>query len=274
MKTIPAKKNTINKQWHEAHRMPANATTEQRIAWHVEHAKACGCRPIPPKLAQIIKDRAQSLAAPEPINNFHALPKTPADFRIKATSPKPVIRVIEAWEGQLITRELQLRAKTKNGYLMSDTSRDILKLVVVDRYSPSGNIAIAFIKNFGLKSGALASTVAHDSHNIIAVGVDDDSICTAVNKLIEHKGGIAVARTPQQVDSLPLPVAGLMSTQSGVKVAKAYTKLNKLAKELGTTQHAPFMTLSFMALLVIPALKLSDKGLFDGNTFQFTSLEV
>jgi adenine deaminase len=263
----------LNKQWHDQHPMPARATPAQRIAWYKEHVANCGCRPIPPKLLALIGQQEQEPKAPL-INNFHALPKSEEVFRVRATAPKPIIRVIEAVEGQLITSELHLKAKVKGGYIVSDTTRDILKIVVVDRYHGHGNIAVAFIKNFGLKQGALASTVAHDSHNIIAVGVDDASICAAVNKLIEHKGGIAVADSPAKVDCLPLPVAGLMSAESGFKVAAAYTRMNKLAKKLGSSQHAPFMTLSFMALLVIPALKLSDKGLFDGAKFEFTSLEV
>src|SRR5690606_23435072 len=122
-------------------------------------------------------------------------------------------------------------------------------------------------KNFGLKEGAIASSVAHDSHNIIAVGVDDDSICKAVNLIIEQRGGIsAVSATAAEI--LPLPVAGLMSGADGYSVAAAYSKLDGMAKQMGSTLKAPFMTLSFMALLVIPHLKLSDKGLFDGDTFE------
>lgn len=254
--------------------MPLQATTAQRIAWHKEHADHCGCRPIPAKLAALMEQEEKKADDRGFINNFHALPKSEEMFRVRAVGGEPVIRVIEAVEGQLITGEKHLKAKVKNGYIVSDPSRDILKIVVIDRYHPEGNIAIAFIRNFGLKKGALASTVAHDSHNIIAVGVDDASICAAVNTVIGCKGGIAVAQDPDRIECLPLPVAGLMSPDSGAKVAAAYTKLNKLAKKLGSSQHAPFMTLSFMALLVIPALKLSDKGLFDGAKFEFTSLEV
>jgi adenine deaminase len=144
--------------------------------------------------------------------------------------------------------------------------------VVVNRYT-SAPPAIALIFGFGLKQGALASSVAHDSHNIIAVGVSDEDICRAVNGIIGHKGGISVA-VDGGINVLPLPVAGIMSNDEGVKVAAEYTKLDALAKKLGTELHAPFMTLSFMALLVIPQLKLSDKGLFDGRKFEFVDLYV
>ncbi len=210
----------------------------------------------------------------QPINNFHAQPKRIEQFALRANNASPTIRVIEAIEGQLVTNELQLPAKIQDGYLVSDTERDILKMAVVNRYEAEAPIAIAFIKNFGLKHGALASTVGHDCHNIIVVGVDDASMCAAVNALVESKGGIAVAQNKDDVALMPLPVAGLMSLDDGHTVANAYTQVDTLAKSLGTQLHAPFMTLSFMALLVIPALKLSDKGLFDGGKFQFTNVEV
>lgn len=225
---------------------------------------------------QLVAENGKSLLPSVPadiINNFTITPKQPDDFIVKAHTANPVIRVIEAIEGQLITNELQLPAMVTDGLLVSNTDADILKIAVVNRYKESP-IAIAFIKNFGLKKGALASTVAHDCHNIIAVGVDDESMCAAVNELIKHKGGIAVATTPAHIHSMPLPVAGLMTTDDGYEVARKYAHLDKLAKECGTTLKAPFMTLSFMALLVIPSLKLSDKGLFDGKNFKFTSIEV
>jgi len=208
------------------------------------------------------------------INNFKALPKMAADFAVKASSDAPVIRVIEAIEGQLITKELRLPARVVNGYIVSDANADILKIAVVNRYQADAPLAVAFIKNFGLKHGALASTVAHDCHNIIAVGADDAAICAAVNALIGCKGGVAVATESGDTEVLALPVAGLMSLENGWKVAADYTRLNDMARELGTPMHAPFMTLSFMALLVIPALKLSDKGLFDGEKFEFVPVKV
>jgi len=209
-----------------------------------------------------------------PINNFETGKKDSATFKIKAHSETPVIRVIEAIEGQLVTNCLQLPAKVVDGFIVSDVDCDILKIAVINRYKNDAPVAVSFIKNFGMKKGALASTVAHDCHNIIAVGVDDESICAAVNALVDRKGGLSVARNKDDVNSIALPVAGLMSLDNGHKVAGAYTHLNKIARELGTTLHAPFMTLSFMALLVIPSLKLSDLGLFDGSKFELISLEV
>ena len=171
-----------------------------------------------------------------------------------------------------MTNQILAEATIENGNLVSNTKTDILKMTVVNRYK-NDTPAIAFIKNFGLKEGAIASSVGHDSHNIIAVGVDDEAICKAVNLIIENKGGIcAVSNTKQDV--VPLPVAGIMSDQNAETIGKAYAKLDLMAKDLGTTLHAPYMTLSFMALLVIPALKLSDKGLFDGSKFEFTSVEA
>ena len=208
-----------------------------------------------------------------PINNFSAAEKQPADFAVAANGSTN-IRIIEAIEGQLVTNELICPALVHDGHIVSDVANDVLKIAVVNRYTPHATPAVAFIKNFGLKKGALASTVGHDCHNIIAVGVDDDAICAAVNGLIECKGGIAVARTGYDVARMPLPVAGLMSVKDGAEVASDYTVIDKAAKELGTSLHAPFMTLSFMALLVIPALKLSDKGLFNGSTFGFTEVRV
>ena len=153
---------------------------------------------------------------------------------------------------------------------VSDTQNDILKMVVINRYKDAP-VSIGFIKNFGLKKGAIASSVAHDSHNIIAVGADDESLCRAVNLIIENEGGIscADAAITSFEKVLPLPVAGLMSNDDGYKVAEMYTKLDKAAKDLGSKLSAPFMTLSFMALLVIPHVKLSDLGLFDGDDFKF-----
>ena len=175
-------------------------------------------------------------------------------------------------EGQLVTNELIERALIKNGNLVSNTEKDILKMTVVNRYQDQ-KPSIAFIKNFGLKEGAIASSVGHDSHNIIAVGVSDEAICKAVNLIIMHKGGIcAVSNSEEKI--LPLPVAGIMSDKDGKTVGIHYAELDKMAKQLGSTLNAPYMTLSFMALLVIPSLKLSDKGLFDGTDFKFTPLEV
>ena len=212
------------------------------------------------------------------INNFACSKRNIEDFAVVWNGEKE-IPVIEALDGQLITNKLSYEPKIIDGKIVSDTDRDILKIVVVNRYSDAP-VAKAFIKNFGLKQGALASSVAHDSHNIVAVGVDDDSICRAVNKVIEKNGGVSVATNYQSPDgklsmqtesAVALAVAGLMSNEDGYLVAEAYTAIDKEAKELGSSLAAPFMTLSFMALLVIPHLKLSDKGLFDGDRFQFVS---
>ena len=206
----------------------------------------------------------------EVLNNFNTSAKNALDFRVKATKSK--IRVIEALDGELVTNELILDNLIEDGNLVSNISEDVLKMTVVNRYNDDAP-AIAFIKNFGLKEGAIASSVGHDSHNIIAVGVSDEAICKAVNLLIANKGGIcAVSDTVEKVVSLP--VAGIMSAKTGWEIGEEYAELDKLAKKMGSTLRAPYMTLSFMALLVIPSLKLSDKGLFNGTTFEFTSLEV
>ncbi|MFD1613784.1 adenine deaminase [Gelatiniphilus marinus] len=203
-------------------------------------------------------------------NNFNCNKKQVSYFRFESSAKQ--IRVIEALEGQLVTNEIIENALIKDGNLISNVEKDILKMVVVNRYQDE-KPAIAFIKNFGLKDGAIASSVGHDSHNIIAVGVSDEAICKAVNLLIENKGGIcAVLNSEEKI--VPLPVAGIMSDKDGKTIGKQYAELDKMAKLLGSKLNAPYMTLSFMALLVIPSLKLSDKGLFDGNTFKFKALEI
>lgn len=204
------------------------------------------------------------------INNFNCDKKEVDEFKFPLQQTPP--QVIEAIEGQLITNKLSFELKTENSFYISDVKNDILKMVVVNRYQ-NAPVAKAFVKNFGLKRGAIASSVAHDSHNIIAVGVDDESIANAVNSIIDAKGGISVADHFNLSFNkiLSLPIAGLMSSEDGYKVAKFYTEIDKAAKELGSRLSAPFMTLSFMALLVIPHLKLSDKGLFDGDAFRLVS---
>ncbi len=181
------------------------------------------------------------------------------------------IKVIKALDGQLITECLTVTPKVENNFIVSDIENDILKIVVLNRYQQA-NPAIAFIKGFQLKKGALASTVAHDSHNIIAVGCNDNDIAIAINLVIQSTGGISLVNEIERYH-LALPVAGLMSVDDGFEVAENYDFINRKAKEFGSVLKAPYMTLSFMALLVIPELKLSDKGLFDGNTFEFTTLE-
>lgn len=222
---------------------------------------------------ELVFDNGKSLIKPvefKNLNNFNTDKKEVSDFKFESTSKK--IRVIEALEGQLVTNEIIADSLIKEGNLISNIEKDILKMSVVNRYN-NDKPSIAFIKNFGLKQGAIASSVGHDSHNIIAVGVSDDMICKAVNLLIGNKGGIcAVSASEEKV--VPLPVAGIMSDQDGKTVGKQYAELDNMAKKLGSNLNAPYMTLSFMALLVIPSLKLSDKGLFNGSDFKFTSLEV
>ena len=206
----------------------------------------------------------------ENLNNFNCSKKGIADFKVASSETK--IRVIEALDGQLVTNELVGEAKLSSGNLISNIEGDVLKMTVVNRYS-NMNPNMAFIKGFGLREGAIASSVAHDSHNIIAVGVSDEAICKAVNLIIENKGGIcAISNTQEHI--MPLPVAGIMSDKDGETVGRKYAELDKMAKRLGSNLKAPYMTLSFMGLLVIPSLKLSDKGLFNGVDFKFTSLYV
>ena len=209
----------------------------------------------------------------ETINNFDCEPITPAQIELTAPSESKLMRVIQTIDGQLITNEILVEPKVENGLVIADLEKDVLKIVVLNRYR-NAPPAIAFINNYGLKEGAIASSVGHDSHNIIAVGIDDFSICEAINLIIREKGGVAaVSNTKRGV--LGLPVAGLMSSEDGYKVAESYTMIDRFVKEqLGSTLISPFMSLSFMALLVIPALKLSDLGLFDGEKFEFVDLFV
>ena len=201
------------------------------------------------------------------INQFHCSPVTSADLVLNANG-RNEMAVIEALDGQLITNKLMVKPLIKEGKIISDTNQDLLKIAVINRYKKAPP-AVAFIHNTGLKKGALASTVAHDSHNIVAIGVDDESMCKAINLVIQHKGGVsAVSNEASHI--LPLPVAGLMSNEDGYRISAEYSAIDQFTKEvLGSTLTAPFMTLSFMALLVIPHLKLSDKGLFDGDKFAF-----
>jgi adenine deaminase len=200
------------------------------------------------------------------VNKFGIQPVAVSEITLPSTGlyPYPVIGCID---GQLITEKLNLQPLSSGGYFVSDVEKDVLKIVVVNRYF-SAPVSVAFIHRFGLKTGAIASTVAHDSHNIVAVGVDDSSIARAINLVIECKGGVSCVGNGKDT-VLPLPIAGLMSDDDGYKVAEAYTVIDQQAKALGSRLGAPFMSLSFMALLVIPNLKLSDKGLFDGEKFSF-----
>jgi adenine deaminase len=220
---------------------------------------------------EVVAENGKSLISRKPskiINNFNIGKKKVEDFSLPYKKGK--IKVIEVIDGQLITNKTVVTPKIVKEYIVSDVERDILKIVVVNRYKKT-KLAIGFIKNFGLKEGAIASSVAHDSHNIVAVGVEDGDICKAVNLVIENRGGIsAVSKDKEMV--LPLPVAGIISNEDYSYVAKKYIEVNKMAKSLGSKLHAPFMTLSFMALLVIPKLKISDKGLFNGEKFEFVDV--
>jgi len=211
---------------------------------------------------------------PVVVNRFTSTSRSPDDFAVPATSDQ--MHIIEAIDGQLITRLHVVEPNIIDGHAVSDTSRDILKLAVVNRYQDAPP-AVAFIKNFGLRRGAIASSVAHDSHNVIAVGVDDADLCAAINLVIEARGGLSVVEGLSGTNNptreiLPLPIAGLMSTGTCEEVGAAYGRLDTLVKQLGSPLRAPFMTLSFMALLVIPDIKLSDRGLFDGQRFEFLPL--
>jgi len=206
----------------------------------------------------------------ENLNNFNCDKKEISDFKFESSAKK--IRVIECNDGELVTNKIITDSLIDNGNLVSNTETDVLKMTVVNRYN-NAEPAIAFIKNFGLKEGAIASSVGHDSHNIIAVGVSDEAICKAVNAIIEVKGGICAVNNSEE-KTVALPVAGIMSDQNGETIGKQYAALDTMAKQMGSTLHAPYMSLSFMALLVIPSLKLSDKGLFSGEKFEFVGLEA
>ena len=212
---------------------------------------------------------------PETINNFNAGPIQASALQVNAESSAFSIRVIGAMDGQLITNDLTVPCKIVDGEVATDIVNDVLKIVVVNRYR-NAVPAVAFVKGFGLARGALASSVAHDSHNVVAVGASDRELEIAINAVIETKGGLSVSCFDSDGAAstlvLPLPVAGLMSTEDCQTVGAQYSLLDKRVKELGCSLRAPFMTLSFMSLLVIPTLKLSDQGLFDGEKFEFASL--
>ena len=191
-------------------------------------------------------------------------------FKIKTEGD--VINVINALDGQLITKSSIEKATSTNGYLESNIENDVLKIAVVNRYNQAP-VSCAFIKNFGIKEGAIASSVAHDSHNIIVIGVDDEAMCKATNLIIECGGGLSLVSNDSEM-VIGLPVAGLMSDADAETIGKQYSAIDAAAKKMGSTLKAPYMLLSFMALLVIPELKLSDKGLFDGGSFKFTPLHI
>jgi len=220
----------------------------------------------------VAENGATSIPRVEPpvVNQFVATRVEPEQLAVPAQPGK--LQVIEALDGQLITNRLEMEPKIANGNVVSDVGDDVLKLLVINRYRPAP-LAIAFIKNFGLSRGAMASSVAHDSHNVIAVGTSDDDLAAAINAVMEVGGGLsAVCQDDQTQKVLPLPIAGLMATGTCAEVGAAYQELDAAVKSWGSSLRAPYMTLSFMGLLVIPELKLSDLGLFDGGKFEFTPL--
>ena len=223
---------------------------------------------------QLVAEKGKTLlprVAAGLVNHFEATAKAPDDFRLIAETAQ--IRVIKAIDGAIVTESFIAPATIVNGSPVASIAQDILKIAVVNRYANTAP-AVAFIQGFGLRTGAIASCVGHDSHNIIAVGVDDAAICRAVNAVIAHRGGIS-AMNEHETKVLPLPMAGIMSQADDYLIAEKYAEIDTFVKKvLGSQLSAPFMTLSFMALLVIPELKLSDRGLFDGKQFAFTPLFV
>ena len=206
---------------------------------------------------------------PVPINKFNCSEISLNEISVARTGKN--LRVIEAFDKELITKEIILSAGYSE-YLQPDPDNDLLKIVVKDRYYNSPP-AIGFIRGFGLRQGAFASSVAHDCHNIICVGACDEDIVKAVNEIVKLKGGLAVS-VDGNIFSIQLKIAGIMSDQPCDNVANSYKALSLEVQKLGCRLSAPFMTLSFMALLVIPELKISDNGLFDGNKFSYVPLIV
>jgi adenine deaminase len=205
----------------------------------------------------------------EIVNHFVSRSVSENDISINVPDGARKLKVIRCFDGELVT-DAFLKEIVEKEHLKSDTENDILKIVVVDRYQ-NKPASVGFIHGFGLKSGAIASSVAHDSHNVVAVGVEDRHIARAVNMVMEAKGGLSVS-SDEHEEILPLPVGGIMSDKDGEVVGESYARIDRAAKKMGTKLKSPFMTLSFMSLLVIPKMKLGDKGLFDGERFEFISL--
>ena len=208
----------------------------------------------------------------EPRNTINTTKKTAGDFDIHYDGDECEVNVIECFDGDLLTKKATAKLYVKDGVVQPDIYQDILKIAVVERYG-GNTIANAFIKGFGLKKGAIASSVAHDSHNIIVIGYNSQMMVDAVNQVIDDKGGISVV-SEDLSDSLPLPIAGLMSNEDVYDVADKLGILHNMVKALGCQVEAPFMTMAFMALLVIPSIKISDKGLFDGDNFEFMDVII
>ncbi|MCC6412518.1 MAG: adenine deaminase, partial [Saprospiraceae bacterium] len=208
-------------------------------------------------------------------NHFEAQLREPADFALVEKGHTGLVRAIKALDGQIVTEGMDARAQRQDGKLLPYPSQDLLKIIVLNRYAPRANPAIGFVKGFGMTHGAIASSVAHDSHNIVAVGADDQALCDAVNAVIRNKGGISACDGRGNTLSLALPVAGLMSNTDGYQLAHNYADIDEWTKtQLRCTLRAPFMVLSFLALPVIPALKMTDLGLFDVERFEFADVEI
>lgn len=203
-------------------------------------------------------------------STFSVKPLKSSDFEVKSTLNQERVRVIDVIEGQLITSESEATLRVVDGNLQADVDNDILKIAVVERYGHN-HIANGFVKGFKINNGAITSSVAHDSHNIILVGTDSQQMAEAANRLISNNGGLVVVVNGKYY-SLKLPIAGLMSTMNAAEVSSRLNKLHEVVKSMGSNLKSPFMTLSFMGLLVIPKLKISDKGLFDGESFQFVDV--
>lgn len=223
------------------------------------------------KLIYAAKNNERFIKPDNVINQFDVNPITVEDIQIAARGKE--VKIIEAIDGELITNRFTAFLPEKNGFLQADPESDILKLVVVNRYKKGIKPQVGFIRGFSLKNAAMASSVAHDSHNIIVVGDNDEDIINSVNAIIDSEGGVCVSSN-QMIDSIPLPVAGLMANETIDNMAFKYFNLEQKVKQFGSTLQAPFMTLAFMSLLVIPSLKLGDKGLFDVDRFEFTDLYV
>ena len=220
---------------------------------------------------ELVAERNKSRIEPvqvEVLNNFNCSSIDVAQLAVPAKSKS--VKVISVDDGQLITDKGVAEMPIVDGNILADVNQDVLKIAVVNRYSDAP-VAVSFVRNFGLKEGAIASCVAHDSHNIIAVGTNDQDLCEAVNLVIRERGGVSLANSDEK-QVIALPIAGIMSAEDGYVLADEYEELDARAKEYGSTLAAPYMTLSFCALLVIPKLKLSDLGLFDGEHFEFTSV--
>ncbi|MGC9516826.1 MAG: adenine deaminase [Methanomicrobiales archaeon] len=205
-------------------------------------------------------------------SSFISNKKTPSEFEISSKNTKETVRVIKVIEGQLLTDEAQKSLKVKDGNIQPNTDEDVLKISVVERYGHN-RISNAFVHGFDLKRGAIASSVAHDSHNIIVIGTNSSDMAVAVNNILKNKGGLTAVNGSVKY-SLKLPIAGLMSVKSASEVSADLNKLHEIVKKMGCNLESPFMTMSFMALLVIPKLKISDKGLFDGDSFQFVDVII